>query len=247
MYNVVTSFLALALVQLASAQTVHPVTVGQGGQLLFSPNVVSAAVGDKIVFSFFSKNHTVAQSSFAAPCVPINSAAIFAGFQPQSSSTTAGPDTFTVTVNDTSPIWLYCPQGQHCQAGMSMVINQPGPPNALVNYQAAAKNSTTITPITIQGGVFSENLPSGPGSSLGSSATTASSVSTVNTQSSNSYAGSAPSSTAPSGTSGSEPSGSSTATGTTASTTISTTSAATSSLQWGVLGLGALVFSVLVM
>jgi hypothetical protein len=34
---------------------------------------------------------------------------------------------FTITINDTNPIWLYCSQtqGSHCQAGMAMVINPP--------------------------------------------------------------------------------------------------------------------------
>jgi hypothetical protein len=34
---------------------------------------------------------------------------------------------FTVTVNDTNPIWLYCAQtvSSHCQSGMAMVINPP--------------------------------------------------------------------------------------------------------------------------
>jgi hypothetical protein len=31
--------------------------------------------------------------------------------------------TFTVTVNNTTPLWFYCAQGKHCQTGMSMVVN----------------------------------------------------------------------------------------------------------------------------
>lgn len=35
--------------------------------------------------------------------------------------------TFSITINDTNPIWLYCSQTElsHCQAGMAMVINPP--------------------------------------------------------------------------------------------------------------------------
>lgn len=32
---------------------------------------------------------------------------------------------FTLTINDTNPIWLYCAQVGHCQAGMVAVINPP--------------------------------------------------------------------------------------------------------------------------
>jgi uncharacterized cupredoxin-like copper-binding protein len=32
---------------------------------------------------------------------------------------------FTVTVNDTNPIWFYCGVPTHCQAGMVGVINPP--------------------------------------------------------------------------------------------------------------------------
>ena len=31
--------------------------------------------------------------------------------------------TYTIMINDTKPIWLYCTTGPHCASGMSMVIN----------------------------------------------------------------------------------------------------------------------------
>lgn len=32
---------------------------------------------------------------------------------------------FNVLVNSTAPTWIYCSQGDHCQQGMAMVINEP--------------------------------------------------------------------------------------------------------------------------
>lgn len=47
---------------------VHTVTVGGTGILAFNPTRVDAAIGDIVSFVFKAKNHTVTQSTFAAPC-----------------------------------------------------------------------------------------------------------------------------------------------------------------------------------
>lgn len=101
-----------------------PITVGDG-KLAFNPSVVTANVGDTLSFSYYPRNHSVAQSSFADPCSPLGSGGFFSGFQPLSAG--PGPVEFVVQVNDTNPIWIYCsqPKGSHCQNGMAMVVNQP--------------------------------------------------------------------------------------------------------------------------
>lgn len=48
---------------------VHKVLVGNNGTLAYDPPFVMAAPRDTIVFEFHQKNHTVTESSFAAPCV----------------------------------------------------------------------------------------------------------------------------------------------------------------------------------
>ena len=70
------------------------------------------------------QNHAVVQSTFDKPCVP-QDGAFFSGFVPTQDNTTAARTTFTITVNDTKPIWFYCPQtnGDHCQKGMVGAIN----------------------------------------------------------------------------------------------------------------------------
>ena len=43
---------------------------------------------------------------------------------PTSANATMVPS-YTVVVNDTKPMWLFCSQGKHCQQGMAMVVNPP--------------------------------------------------------------------------------------------------------------------------
>jgi hypothetical protein len=56
---------------------------------------------------------------------------------------------FTIMVNDTKPIWMYCATKPHCQKGMVMAINAPKEgERTLASYKAAAiktaENSTSL-------------------------------------------------------------------------------------------------------
>ncbi|ERS96199.1 plastocyanin-like domain-containing protein [Sporothrix schenckii 1099-18] len=117
----------------------HTVVAGRAG-LHFDPENVVAEVGDVIEWHYLPANHSVAQSSFGAPCRPLSSGeGFFSGFQPVASG--QGPDVFQIVVQNSNPIWYYCAQtkGNHCQAGMSGVINQKfDTPNTLAAYKAAA-------------------------------------------------------------------------------------------------------------
>ena len=73
----------LSLPLWALAQTVHEVSVGDGG-LVFDPDTVSAAVNDQVRFTFYPRNHSVAESPYDAPCTP-KDAGIFSGYMPVSS------------------------------------------------------------------------------------------------------------------------------------------------------------------
>jgi len=165
----------------STASGVHTVDVGQNG-LTYNPNTVNASVGDTILFNFHPINHSVVQSTFDKPCQP-QSNGIFSGFMPVSSG--QGNLTFTITINDTQPIWLYCAQtaGSHCQSGMAMVVNPPSSgQNTLNAYMNAAKGTTVSTaPAVVQGGVISSNQnppsSSSTGSAPSSSATTKSQAS----------------------------------------------------------------------
>ena len=113
-----------------AAAATHTVVVGGPNKLLFEPSNVPANTGDTIVFQFQQKNHTVTQSTFAAPCQPIadtsstNQIGFDSGFIPVADGATDFP-TFSIQVNSTSPVWAYCKQGNHCGQGMVFAINAP--------------------------------------------------------------------------------------------------------------------------
>lgn len=116
-----TSSAAATVATSASGKTVHVVAVGQSG-LTFSPNAITAAVGDIVEFQFYPQAHSVAQSSFKAPCAPINDTAFFSGQIPSTSGMAA--KTYQLEINSTAPIWFYCATAKHCESGMAGVINQ---------------------------------------------------------------------------------------------------------------------------
>lgn len=150
------TILATLMGSFAAAQTVHVVSVGsteEGSALTFSPNNVQASQGDMIQFQFRAGNHTVTQSSFDQPCMPIsmftNNTGIYSGFQPVAASEAMGLiPTYTVMVANTNPMWFYCSQGRHCQNGMVMVVNENTAANStrsLDNYvQLAAAASANL-------------------------------------------------------------------------------------------------------
>ncbi|KAF8271415.1 hypothetical protein EI94DRAFT_1720546 [Lactarius quietus] len=122
----------LALFSSAAAGAVWHVNVSdQNANLLYSPSfITNVSIGDKVVYTFNPKNHTVTQSSFQQPCTHLDGG-FDSGFNPTAPNN-AYPPTFTVTVNDTKPIWVYCKQAantpqSHCGNGMVHAIN-PGLP-----------------------------------------------------------------------------------------------------------------------
>ncbi|ROW03739.1 hypothetical protein VMCG_05372 [Cytospora schulzeri] len=139
----------------------HSIVAGLGGALVFDPDNVVAEIGDIVEWHFLPKNHSVAQSSFGQPCVPDASLAqpFFSGFQPSASG--QAPNVFQIVVQDADPIWYYCAQtnGNHCQNGMSGVINQNfSSPNTLAAYKAmAALTGTSVVPPVVQGGAVIPN------------------------------------------------------------------------------------------
>ncbi|EXJ90051.1 hypothetical protein A1O3_03119 [Capronia epimyces CBS 606.96] len=115
------------------------------GSLKYFPNQIEAPVGSVVQFQFHPKNHTITESSFAAPCKPIAAnltsatrPGLKSGFVPVTGKEDFTP-VFNVLINDTKPIWIYCGQTNHCQKGMAMVINQNSSgPNTIDKYIANA-------------------------------------------------------------------------------------------------------------
>lgn len=140
---------------------IHVVQVGDAeGNLKFWPEVLEAKAGELVQFHFYPMNHSVAQSSFADPCMPISESesgngttGFFSGFMPVKPEDTLMP-TFTIPIVDEKPIWFYCATGPHCQRGMVGAINPPkdNAERTIEKYREAAARTTTEVPDQELGG-----------------------------------------------------------------------------------------------
>ncbi|THW59345.1 hypothetical protein D6D20_06559 [Aureobasidium pullulans] len=149
----------------------HSIDVGEDG-LVFSPNSATAAVGDTVTFHFYPRAHGVARSSYPSPCAAMDN-----GFNSGFVKVASGESntTFTITVNNTDPIWYYCPQGDHCQAGMVGVINPPSSNDQTIGafIVAASSAGTSTVPEQVYGGVLGAEGSAG-GAAVGGSSASAS-------------------------------------------------------------------------
>ncbi|KAF7893242.1 uncharacterized protein EAF02_000780 [Botrytis sinoallii] len=136
----------------AADAKVHTVVVGSSNTslLLFTPQEITAKPGDKVEFQFHERNHTVTQSAFDSPCQPMANA-IHSGFVPTAANQSM-ITTFTMTVNSTAPMFMYCAQGKHCQAGMVLTINASNGTQNFGTYKAAAAKATSNVPAAAVGG-----------------------------------------------------------------------------------------------
>lgn len=143
----------------STGPTDHKVIVGGTGVIAYTPNNIKANPGDTVTFEFQQKNHTVTQSTFANPCRSLTSTStsgqigLDSGFMPVADGTTNFP-TWTVPINDTTPLWFYCMQGNHCGQGMVLAINSVDTgPNNFTAFQAKAKalNGTAAAPAPTSG------------------------------------------------------------------------------------------------
>jgi len=161
---------ALAPVLYVSAQTNHLVLVGAGDALVYSPSNITAAQGDTVSFQFTSKNHSVTQSSFAAPCTRLPGG-VDSLFQLVPAGATQLPE-WTITINNaSSPLWFFCAQtipADHCAAGMVFSINAT-PLKTFDAFQAAAKLTGTTASGASSGaaGATSAGAASGTAGAVG--------------------------------------------------------------------------------
>ncbi|WXC49569.1 hypothetical protein QX201_009247 [Fusarium graminearum] len=176
----------VALATVAQAVDVQVVAVGRNGAtnatgLRFWPEKITAEPGTMVQFQFWTGNHTVTQSTFDDPCMPIGNVnpsveGVYSGYMPVAASMSKGMiPTYTITIKDKKPMWLFCSKAQHCQGGMSMVINEDSSSNStktLTGYKEKCKGTTVSEVVPVKSG----GAPSGgsggngtiPGSGSGS-------------------------------------------------------------------------------
>lgn len=114
----------------------HSVEVGGEQGLSYFPQEVEAKVGDMIIFTFYSKNHTVTQSSFDKPCELLDGG-MDSGFIPNPDDSIDPPPQVAMQVMTEDPLWMYCAQGNHCGQGMVFSIN-PNAEKTHAQFQANA-------------------------------------------------------------------------------------------------------------
>lgn len=78
------------------------VIVGGSG-LVYTPNTIEAAIGDMVVFTFMSNNHTASQSAFATPCDKL-AGGFDSGFMPNVNNTVSPPPQMGMQVTVSTPI-----------------------------------------------------------------------------------------------------------------------------------------------
>lgn len=129
-----------------------PVATGMAPALLYTPESITANVGDMVMFVFMQKNHTATQSTFAEPCRKMEGG-MDSGFM-------ANPEgkegvTWNMTVATTEPLWFYCKQqnGIHCGKGMVFSVNAATTGDkTMADFKALAvgTNGTSLTPGGLQ-------------------------------------------------------------------------------------------------
>lgn len=171
-----TAVAALVAVPAVFAQTTHNVVVGGSG-LTFTPNQVTAAVGDVVTFEFHPKNHTLTQSTFANPCTAM-AGGVNSGYMPVAADATTFP-VYSFRINEVTPLWFYCAQGTHCQSGMVMAINvNTSSPNTFEAYLAKATGgASSAAPAVTASGSAS---PAASVTSVASAATSGTSANGAN-------------------------------------------------------------------
>lgn len=134
----------------SGTSTDHKVVVG-GSTLTYTPSNITAQIGDTVTFQFMQKNHTATQSTFADPCRSLTltstsgQVGFDSGFMAVASNATTFP-TYTIQINNTAPIWVYCKQSGHCGQGMVFSVNavESGANNyAAFKAQAIRLNGTS--------------------------------------------------------------------------------------------------------
>lgn len=86
-----------------AAAATHQVTVGGSAGLIYAPSEIKAAVGDMVVFTFMSANHTVTQSTFEQPCVAM-AGGMDSGFQANPDNTVNPPPQVAMQVMVDTPL-----------------------------------------------------------------------------------------------------------------------------------------------
>ncbi|KAL0940885.1 GPI-anchored cupredoxin-like protein 1 [Colletotrichum truncatum] len=137
------------------------VTVGGPSGLVFVPDQIKANVGDMVVFTFMSQNHTATQSAFATPCDPL-AGGMDSGFVANPNNSVNPPPQVAMQVMVSDPLWFYCRQGNHCGKGMTFSINPTAEKTQALFQSMAIQQKGKGAPSAIVGGQPPAAAPATP-------------------------------------------------------------------------------------
>ncbi|GKT49941.1 putative GTP cyclohydrolase URC1 [Colletotrichum spaethianum] len=145
------------------------VTVGGPAGLAFTPDQIKANVGDMVVFTFMSQNHTATQSSFAKPCDPL-AGGMNSGFMANPNNSVSPPPQVAMQVMVSEPLWFYCAQAGHCGKGMTFSINPTAEKSQALFQSMAIQQKGNGAPSAITGGTPPAAAPAAPAASSAAAA-----------------------------------------------------------------------------
>ncbi|KLO13628.1 hypothetical protein SCHPADRAFT_915173 [Schizopora paradoxa] len=138
----------------------------------FTPQRVTAGVGDIVFFNFTDGNHTATQSTFAGPCIFAASLNGFdSGFRPNLNGTDVPTPIQSVPILDSNantPLWFFDASPGACGSGAVGVINSNE--NGNETLAAFVRNAERLN-----GTMTTSSSPSATNTSPASSTTTSSS------------------------------------------------------------------------
>ncbi|KAG9051482.1 hypothetical protein FS837_006658 [Tulasnella sp. UAMH 9824] len=134
--SLLASLLLVSAPAVLAAPKVWDITVGGPAGPVYTPNQVTAEIGDVLSFHFQSDNYTVTQSTFAAPCTPM-AGGFDSGYMPVATGAIEFP-VYNVTVQTADPIWIHCKQVGYCGMGMVFAANAPQTDKTFDAFYAAA-------------------------------------------------------------------------------------------------------------
>ncbi|RIA80739.1 hypothetical protein C1645_866233 [Glomus cerebriforme] len=119
------SLLFVGLVTIAHAADVNVKVGGPAGENVFIPQIVMAAPGDNIVFTWQSGKHSVIESDAKAACIKSIKPDAFT-----SDGAFVAPNIFTIPAKTVGKTWFYCGVPGHCASGMygTLIITGAGGP-----------------------------------------------------------------------------------------------------------------------
>ncbi|KAK7958578.1 hypothetical protein PG988_013426 [Apiospora saccharicola] len=163
---ITTWFLCLTTLAVVSQGARIRVDVGSNGSpaFVYTPKVISAQLGDIVDFHFVDENaaSSVVRGVAGAPCTPFTPTKkgfFNSGFV---LGDPTGSNVFSVKINETTPVPIYCSVGGHCRAGMVGYIN-PGQGDFEAYESAAAKLTQNQPPPMVPqtGGVYQQGVDGG--------------------------------------------------------------------------------------